>query len=91
MGPRLCRIAVIGLSLIYLAALALFLVGIVGWFGQEPTPFAGVFVLPLGLPWNHWIDLLPEGIRPTAALLTPLLNIAIVAALCALLRRPSQS
>ncbi|MCU4652128.1 hypothetical protein N8I71_04760 [Roseibacterium sp. SDUM158016] len=86
MGHRLCRIAVILVALLYLAALFLFFVGAFGWFGQERTPLAGVFLVPLGLPWNLWLDGLAETVRPWLAALTPLLNIAILAALCTWLR-----
>lgn len=78
----ICRIVIIILALLYVAALFLFLVGNFGWFGQERTPLAGVFLVPLGLPWNLWLDVVPEAIRALAAALTPLLNIAIVALLC---------
>jgi hypothetical protein len=89
MGHRLCRIAVILFALLYLAALFLFFVGHFGWFGQERTPLAGVFVVPLGLPWNLWLDGLSEAVRPVAAGLTPIFNIAILAAICTWLRPSS--
>jgi hypothetical protein len=86
MGHRLCRIAVILFALLYLAGLFLFFVGAFGWFGQERTPLAGVFLVPLGLPWNLWLDGLSEAVRPVAAGLTPILNLAILAAACTRLR-----
>jgi hypothetical protein len=67
MRHRLCRIAVILVALLYLAALFLFFVGAFGWFGQERTPLAGVFLVPLGLPWNLWLDGLAETVRPWLA------------------------
>ena len=36
--------------------MALLLIGIFGWFGQEKDPLSGVFLLPLGLPWNLIAD-----------------------------------
>jgi hypothetical protein len=90
MGKRLCRSVVAIMTLLYLVALGLFVIGALGWFGQEPTPLAGVFLVPLGLPWNLWLDPLPEALRPWAAGLTPLLNISVVAVLCRVLRRSSQ-
>jgi hypothetical protein len=90
MGHRLCRIVLILFTLFYLAALFLFFVGAFGWFGQERTPLAGVFLVPLGLPWNLWLDGLSEAVLPLVAGLSPVLNIAILAAICAWLR-PSSS
>ena len=60
---------------LYIAALFLFLVGTFGWFGSEPGPLAGIFLLPLGLPWNLLADALGfEGPVPVVA--APLLNVA---------------
>ena len=39
-------------SVLYAVAILLFLIGTFGWFGQERDPLSGVFLLPLGLPWN---------------------------------------
>lgn len=62
---------------LYLGALALLIIGTFGLFGQEQDPLAGVFLLPLGLPWNILLDRMGvEGVMPFV--LTPLLNIAIV-------------
>lgn len=91
MAQRSCRIVTILLALLYVAALFLFFTGLFGWFGQEPTPLAGIFLAPLGLPWNHWLDGIPEPLRPWAAGLTPLLNIAILAGLCRWLRPVSRN
>lgn len=63
---------------LYLVALALLLIGTFGLFGQERDPLAGVFLVPLGLPWILWIDALPEALKLWAAILAPLLNIAIL-------------
>lgn len=38
--------------ILYLLALFLFLVGTYGWFGQERDALSGIFLIPLGLPWN---------------------------------------
>jgi hypothetical protein len=66
---------------LYLVALALLLIGTFGLFGQERDPLAGVFLVPLGLPWILWIDALPEVLKLWAASLAPLLNIAILTVL----------
>lgn len=39
---------------LYVIALVLLAIGTFGWFGQEQDPLSGVFLLPLGLPWN-WL------------------------------------
>lgn len=62
---------------LYAAALALFAIGTYGWFGQEQDPLSGVFLIPLGLPWNFvadWFGLAGA----TSAILAPLVNAAIL-------------
>jgi len=62
---------------LYVAAFFLFLVGTYGWFGSERDPLAGVFLVPLGLPWNLLGDRL--GLTsPILAVLSPLLNAGIL-------------
>lgn len=48
---------------LYGAAFLLFLIGTYGWFGQEKGPLAGVFLIPLGLPWNLLADR-PRSVSP---------------------------
>ena len=63
--------------LLYLLALMLFLVGTFGWFGQERDPLSGIFLLPLGLPWNIVGDRM--GLASAwLGVLTPILNGAIL-------------
>lgn len=78
-----CRIATWGFGLAYLAALALFLVGTFGLFGSPQGPLSGVFLIPLGLPWNQLIDWAHDPVRPVLAAAAPLLNLLILLALCA--------
>ena len=77
-----CRWAVRVFGVLYLAALALLMIGTLGLFGQERDPLAGVFLMPLGLPWTLWLDGLPDRMLPWMAALAPLLNLAILALLC---------
>ncbi|SIS87261.1 hypothetical protein SAMN05421759_1053 [Roseivivax lentus] len=49
---RLCRALVIGFTALWAVASTLLLVGTFGLFGQERDPLAGVFLMPLGLPWT---------------------------------------
>ena len=62
---------------LYLFSLALLGIGTFGLFGQEQDPLSGVFLLPLGLPWNVIADRI--GIEGAAVMIAaPLLNIAIL-------------
>lgn len=62
---------------LYVAAVLLFLIGTFGWFGQETDPLSGVFLIPLGLPWNLIADKIGlSGVL--VGVLSPLINLAIV-------------
>ncbi|WAT16961.1 hypothetical protein OZN62_08405 [Aurantiacibacter sp. MUD11] len=62
---------------LYVLALGLLLVGTYGWFGQEQDPLSGVFLLPLGLPWNLLADAL--GLQGAALMAAaPMVNAAIL-------------
>lgn len=62
---------------LYIAALVLLAVGTFAIFGAEEDPLSAIFLLPLGLPWNIFVDKLgADGwIFPVAA---PALNAAIL-------------
>ncbi|WP_369025838.1 hypothetical protein [Qipengyuania sp. RANM35] len=62
---------------LYLIALFLLAVGTFGWFGQEKDPLSGVFLLPLGLPWNLVADKLGFGGWLTAVA-APAINAAVL-------------
>ena len=63
--------------ILYAIALFLLMVGTFGWFGQETDPLSGIFLLPLGLPWNLLADRI--GISGIAVgLLAPAINAAIL-------------
>lgn len=62
---------------LYALAFLLFLVGTYGWFGQEKDPLSGVFLMPLGLPWNLLADRL-FGAGPATAILAPAINAGIL-------------
>lgn len=79
---RLCRWAVIGFAALYAAAFALFLIGSYGWFGSPQGPLAGVFLVPLGLPWILTLDVLPESLRPAMGVAAPALNLLLLWGLC---------
>ena len=88
---RICRWSVAILGAAYAFALAVYLIGEFGLFGQIRTPLAGVFLVPLGLPWNRAIDSLPEATWPWLAAAAPLINLGILATLCRLLDSRRQS
>ena len=77
-----CRWIVWIVGILYLAALALLLIGTFGLFGQEQDPLAGVFLMPLGLPWVLGVDRFPEAAWPWLAGTAPLLNLAILTLIC---------
>jgi hypothetical protein len=65
-------------TVLYLLALLLFAVGHFGLFGSEQGPLAGVFIVPLGLPWIRFVDAFPEPLWPWLAAGSPLLNIMLL-------------
>jgi hypothetical protein len=76
-----------GFALLYFAALGLFAVGTLGLFGAARDPLAGVFLIPLGLPWVFLLDGLPEPALPWAGALAPAVNLLLLRALCRALAR----
>jgi hypothetical protein len=82
-----CRIAVIGFAALHAAALALYAIGSFGLFGSPRGPLAGVFLVPLGLPWNLLLDGAPQAALPMVGALTPLVNLGLIAAICRLVHR----
>ena len=79
---RICRFLVITFAMLYAAAFALFLVGTYGWLGSPQGPLAGVFLVPLGLPWILGLDVLPSAMLPAAAIAAPALNLGLLWSLC---------
>lgn len=83
----LCRYFPIAFLALYLVALGLLAIGTFGLFGQEKDPLAGVFLMPLGLPWNLWFDFFPERAWPFLAAAAPALNLALASAVCRAMAR----
>ncbi|MDF2234125.1 hypothetical protein P2H44_16305 [Albimonas sp. CAU 1670] len=79
MGLRLYQIAVWAYAALYIAALALLAIGTFGLFGQERDPLAGVFLMPLGLPWTLLLDDVPPAEARWVAMTAPLANLLLVA------------
>lgn len=80
-----CLVAKLFLIL-YLLAVFLFMVGHFGWFGQARDPLSGVFLIPLGAPWNFVFSRMPIEAPLLVGLLSPLLNLALIISLCKYLR-----
>jgi len=83
---RPCRIVLITFAGLYAVALALFVIGTFGLFGSESGPLAGIFLVPLGLPWNMMLKAFPAPALPWLAGSTPLLNLLVLWGLCRLIR-----
>ena len=79
-----CRLVVIGFSVLYALAAGLFVVGAFGLFGSPSGPLAGVFLVPLGLPWTRMLDVFPEPLWPTLAVVAPGVNLVILVLICCL-------
>ena len=86
MPARVCRILFLSFSALYLVALVLLAIGTFGLFGSDGGPLAGVFLMPLGLPWNLLVDGAPSRLAPWLAAGAPLLNLLLIGAVCRLTR-----
>ncbi|MFZ5962932.1 hypothetical protein ACOXXX_08270 [Thalassococcus sp. BH17M4-6] len=75
------------LGVLYLVALTLLLIGTYGLFGQEQDPLAGVFLMPLGLPWVLWIGGAADAFKPWVAVVAPTVNLLLLTLICRTLRR----
>ena len=63
----MCRILTWLFGLLYILALVLLLIGTFGMLGSEPDPLAGVYLVPIGLPWILLVDQMPEPLWPWLA------------------------
>jgi hypothetical protein len=88
---RACKVLLAAFLLLYLAALGLLAIGTFGLFGSPRGPLAGVFLVPLGLPWNWLLGGFPEAMRPWLAAATPLLNLLATWLVCRALGRRRSS
>ena len=79
---RTCAVIFYGFLALYVLALVLLLVGTFGWFGAEKDPLSGVFLLPLGLPWNRFVGGASEALLPWLAAAAPLVNLLLIRLFC---------
>jgi hypothetical protein len=77
-----CRVFTFGFLLAYLLALTVLAIGTFGVLGSAQDPLVGVYLAPLGLPWNLLVDFAPEELWPLLATLAPTVNLAIIYGLC---------
>jgi hypothetical protein len=84
---RACRLLLAVFLLLYLVALGLLAVGTFGLLGSERDPLAGVFLMPLGLPWNLLLGGFPEPLRPWLAAAAPAVNLLALWLTCRALHR----
>jgi hypothetical protein len=85
-AARLCRVLLLLFVLGYAFALGVFLLSVLGLAGMERDPLSGVFLIPLGLPWNLLVDAAPEPAWPWLAALAPCVNLGLIALACRRLR-----
>lgn len=76
----MCKAAIWIFAGLYAVALGLFMIGSFGLFGQDRDPLAGVFLMPLGLPWN--LLPAPEDALVWLGVLAPVVNLLLLRALC---------
>ena len=87
MGGRVCKVMAIGFLVLYVAALALLAIGTFGLFGAEKDALAGIFLMPLGLPWNLMLDDAPDSMLPWLGTISPALNLVLILGICRVIGR----
>jgi hypothetical protein len=75
---RIVRFVLWAFVLAYISAIAIYLIGTFGLFGEQKDPLSGVFLILLGQPWIMFSSVLPQGLLPWAGLLAPLLNVFLI-------------
>ncbi len=82
----LCTWVIVVFGALYVAALALLAIGHFGFFGAARDPLAGVFLIPLGIPWIYLLDMLPIAAndRIWIGVFSPLINLVLLSAACRL-------
>ena len=79
---RPCKFAIAAFLLLYTVALAILVVGTYGLFGAERDPLSGIFLVPLGLPWNRLLSDLPDALLPWVGVAAPVFNLLLLWLLC---------
>jgi hypothetical protein len=81
-----CDIIKWTLAAAYAVALLLRISSAWGWIGAEHS-LSAVLLIPLGLPWNRFIDYFSETHPAVLTVLAPAFNLAILFSICSTLRR----
>ena len=81
---RPCHIVLITFAGLYVVALSLFVIGTFGLFGSKSGPLAGIFLIPLGLPWNMMLEASPAPALPWLAASAPIVNLLVLWGMCRL-------
>jgi hypothetical protein len=72
---------------LYLVAMVLLLIGTFGLFGSPSGPLAGIFLVPLGIPWVFMLEGFSDTLKPWLAALAPGLNLVSLLSICRLVGR----
>ncbi len=83
-----CNMIIMAFGGLYLVALALMLIGTFGLFGSPSGPLAGVFLVPLGIPWVFMLDGFSDMLKPWLAAVAPGVNLLLLWILCRSVSRP---
>ena len=83
----MCEIIKWTFAAAYAVALFLLAAGSWGWLGADRDPLSAVLLIPLGLPWNRFIDYFGGTSPAVLAMLAPAFNLAILFSICSTLRR----
>jgi hypothetical protein len=83
---KFCRYVAIAFTVAYVIALLLFALGHWGLFGTPRDPLAGVFLIPLGLPWILLAEYVGDDYVLAVGVLMPALNLILLRFLCRLAR-----
>ena len=75
---KLCLIFRVVFAILYVFALVALFAGTFGVLGSERDPLAGIFLIPLGLPWNLLIWWLPDAALVWSGVLAPALNLLLI-------------
>ncbi|MFZ7093936.1 hypothetical protein [Primorskyibacter sp. 2E233] len=71
---------------LYIGVLVILAIGIFGLFGQDQYALAAVYLVPPGFLWVLWADGAPDTWLPWIGVLETLLNLAVLAVLCLVLK-----
>ncbi len=86
-----CKIVGWLFAIAYMAALAALAISYWGLFGAEKDPLGGVFLIPLGLPWNLALAGAPSRFQLAIGLFAPLVNCLILLSGCRLLGKANDT